>query len=426
MCVVKNQLAELELVKKVEPAGSAEVNQWNLSATGPTLSGVTRNIDNAAGGTSGFVPVFAGQQYTLSETGTVDGFTNGTTWVCTGDGISFTQPNLVTVPAGKRASCEITNTRGASLDVEKTSVGGVGPFDFATVSTPDDGAALPASFTRTTTAENVPTANAPFGFTASELGTKFVTETVPAGWTLTNIVCTAGGAEISIGTGTGADFVGNAGFDAGDTTVRAVITAGDTPSLCVFTNTRGASLDVEKTSVGGVGPFDFATVSTPDDGAALPASFTRTTTAENVPTANAPFGFTASELGTKFVTETVPAGWTLTNIVCTAGGAEISIGTGTGADFVGNAGFDAGGTTVRAVITAGDTPSCVFTNTRGASLDVEKTSVGGVGPFDFVTVSTPDDGAALPASFTRTTTPRMSRRPTRRSGSPRLSWARSS
>ena len=207
VCVVKNQLAELELVKKVEPAGSAEVNQWNLSATGPTLSGVTRNIDNAAGGTSGFVPVFAGQQYTLSETGTVDGFTNGTTWVCTGDGISFTQPNLVTVPAGKRASCEITNTRGASLDVEKTSVGGVGPFDFATVSTPDDGAALPASFTRTTTAENVPTANAPFGFTASELGTKFVTETVPAGWTLTNIVCTAGGAEISIGTGTGADFV---------------------------------------------------------------------------------------------------------------------------------------------------------------------------------------------------------------------------
>ena len=192
----------------------------------------------------------------------------------------------------------LTNTRGASLDVEKTSVGGVGPFDFVTVSTPDDGAALPASFTRTTTAENVPTANAPFGFTASELGTKFVTETVPAGWTLTNIVCTAGGAEISIGTGTGADFVGNAGFDAGDTTVRAVITAGDTPS-CVFTNTRGASLDVEKTSVGGVGPVDFVTVSTPDDGAALPASFTRTTTAENVPTANAPFGFTASELGTK-------------------------------------------------------------------------------------------------------------------------------
>ena len=72
------------------------------------------------------------------------------------------------------------------------------------------------------------------------------------------------------------------------------------------------------------------------------------------------------------MTETVPAGWTLTNIVCTAGGAEISIGTGTGADFVGNAGFDAGDTTVRAVITAGDTPSCVFTNTKLGRILVDK------------------------------------------------------
>ena len=161
----------------------------------------------------------------------------------------------------------------------------------------------------------------------SQFGTKYVGEPAPNGWTLTDIVCTAGGAEITIGTGTGAGFAqgATAGFDAGDTTVKAVIGAGDTPS-CVFTNTKLASLDVEKETVGGTATFGYTV-----DGSGL-SGFNRNTAVNN-PTQSSPFDFTAAEFGTKFVTETTQSGWTLTDIVCTAGGAEITIGTGTGAGF---------------------------------------------------------------------------------------------
>ncbi len=277
---------------------------------------------------------------------------------------------------------------GASLDIEKQSVGGTATFDFT-----GTGAGLPATFTRDTAAAN-PTANAPFAFTAPQFGTKYVQETPEAGWTLTNIACTANGAVITIGTGSGAGFAqgATAGFDPGDTTVRAVIDASDAPA-CTFTNAQ-ASLDIEKQSVGGTGTFNYAV-----NGTGL-APFTRNTAVAN-PTTNAPFTFTAPQFGTKDVQETpVPAGWTLTNIVCAANGAVITIGTGIGAGFAspGGAGFNAGDTTVRAVIAAGNTPTCTFTNTADASLDVEKQSVGGTATFDFG-----GTGAGLPATFTRDT-----------------------
>ena len=57
---------------------------------------------------------------------------------------------------------------GASLDIEKQSVGGTATFDFT-----GTGAGLPATFTRNTAVTN-PTANAPFAFTAPQFGTKDV------------------------------------------------------------------------------------------------------------------------------------------------------------------------------------------------------------------------------------------------------------
>ncbi len=123
-------------------------------------------------------------------------------------------------------------------------------------------------------------------------------ETPEAGWTLTNIACAANGAVITIGTGSGAGFAqgATAGFDPGDTTVRAVIAAGNTPT-CTFTNSLNASLDIEKQSVGGTATFDYAV-----NGAGL-APFTRDTAVSN-PTANAPFTFAAAQFGTKDVQET--------------------------------------------------------------------------------------------------------------------------
>ena len=91
-----------------------------------------------------------------------------------------------------------------------------------------------------------------------------------------------------------------------------------------FGNARGASLDVEKETEGGTATFGYTV-----DGSGL-SPFNRNT-ATNNPTQSSPFDFTESQFGTKFVTETTQSGWTLTNIVCTASGAGITIGTGTGA-----------------------------------------------------------------------------------------------
>ena len=163
---------------------------------------------------------------------------------------------------------------------------------------------------------------------------------------------------------------------------------------CTYTNTQNASLDIEKQSVGGTATFDYAV-----NGSGL-APFTRDTAVAN-PTANAPFAFTGLQLGTKDVQETPEPGWTLTNIACTANGAVITIGTGIGGTFAqgATAGFDPGDTTVRAVITGGDAPTCTFTNTQNATLSISKTTEGGDGTFDFT-----GTGTGVPAAFTIATT----------------------
>ena len=104
-------------------------------------------------------------------------------------------------------------------------------------------------------------------------------------------------------------------------------------------------------------------------------------------------------MGDKYVKETLLAGWTLSNITCTLGGAEIVIGTGINGTFAAGAtnGFDPGDTSVKVTMTAGDTPSCEFENTKNASLDIEKQTSGGTGTFSY-TVS----GSGL-VDFTRNT-----------------------
>ncbi len=62
---------------------------------------------------------------------------------------------------------------------------------------------------------------------------------------------------------------------------------------------------------------------------------------------------------------------------------------------------------MRAVIDAGDAPTCTYTNTQNASLDIEKQSVGGTATFDFT-----GTGTNVPATFTRNTRP-PTRRPAR-------------
>ena len=104
------------------------------------------------------------------------------------------------------------------------------------------------------------------------------------------------------------------------------IGAGDNPT-CTFVNTKDASIDIEKQSVGGTAEFDYTVL-----GAPL-AAFTRNTATQGNPTATNPVAVTFANFGDKYVTESAEAGYTLTNITCTANGAVITIGTGQGGAF---------------------------------------------------------------------------------------------
>ncbi len=115
----------LALLKTVvNPYGTAaNANNWTLSADGPgTASDLT-----GAGGVAR-TPVAAGT-YTLSETGSVAGYTNGTTWTCATTGgtpVSVTN-NQVTLAAGADVACTITNTAIAPhLTLKKNVVDAAG------------------------------------------------------------------------------------------------------------------------------------------------------------------------------------------------------------------------------------------------------------------------------------------------------------
>ena len=228
--------------------------------------------------------------------------------------------------------------------------------DFGYATTGSGGGTFGSGFSLDNDADGTLPASRTFTFTGADAtGTKTITESAVAGWTLTNLVCTGGGANTS--------------------TAGAVATIGLNPGeavTCTYTNTQNASLDIEKPSVGGTATFDYAV-----GGSGLAATSPANTAVAN-PTTNAPFPFTGFQLGTKDVQETPEPGWTLTNIVCTPNGAEITIGTGIGGTFAqgATAGFDPGDTTVRAVITAGDTPTCTYTNTADATLAIHKTTRG--------------------------------------------------
>src|SRR5207249_2609938 len=105
-----------------------------------------------------------------------------------------------------------------------------------------------------------------------------------------------------------------------DDTVKVTVGAGNNPT-CTFTNTQNASLAIQKTVVGPSATFNYT-----GTGADVPASFSRTPAVANGTTSAAAFAISGSNLGDKYVQESVPTGYALTNIVCTANGATVVIG----------------------------------------------------------------------------------------------------
>ncbi len=132
----KRSIAQLGLVKRVVPAG--DPTQWSLSAVSASSAYNQKDITGAAGGTGGPRDVYAGMTYNLSEAGSVAGYTNGQTWVCTSGGTPYAGQDgaSVTLQPGDVVSCEITNSRDAGAvqitkEFNPLSSGFVGSFTVA-------------------------------------------------------------------------------------------------------------------------------------------------------------------------------------------------------------------------------------------------------------------------------------------------------
>ncbi|MGH3132147.1 MAG: prealbumin-like fold domain-containing protein [Gaiellaceae bacterium] len=295
-------------------------------------------------------------------------------------------PSSIGLSAGETVKCTFTNAKLGSIVVDKVTVPANDPqsFSFSLTGGPDS---VSQSFGLTHVAT-------PHDSGPVKPGSYSVAETVPAGWSLTSAVCSDGSAATAIA------------LDAGETVT------------CTFTNTKQSKIVVEKQTNPEGDPQSFGfTASYDGDGFSLtdgqqndsgPLAAGTYAVSENVPAgwdlesavcsdaspANAialaagetvtcvftnekdakivvekqtspdgsqqVFPFTASydgdgfsladgqqsdsgdlDPGTYSVSETVPAGWDLTSAVCS---------DGSGVDAIG--------------LAAGETVTCVFTNTQ--------------------------------------------------------------
>src|SRR5207253_1312741 len=101
----------LDKITTYTHGGTAPESAWTLTADG----GIAGMLSGP--GAAGHADVVSGAAfkagiYTLSESAAPTGYTNGTTWSCTGTG-TFTAPNSIALTAGQSAVCSITNTDNA-------------------------------------------------------------------------------------------------------------------------------------------------------------------------------------------------------------------------------------------------------------------------------------------------------------------------
>jgi hypothetical protein len=186
VCTINNSdnPASLKLVKTVsnDNGGTAVASQWTLSASGPTpISG--------AGGL-GPVNVKAGT-YGLSESGSVPGYTNGTSYSCVktppgGNPGNAVSTSSLSLGPGDSAVCTINNHDNPSyIIINKFAKGGNSTFDFTIT-----GGLVP--LTPSITTQNGTGTTGPIQV---PVGNYNVSEQMPASgtiWMLTDITCTTG------------------------------------------------------------------------------------------------------------------------------------------------------------------------------------------------------------------------------------------
>jgi uncharacterized cupredoxin-like copper-binding protein len=297
----------IKVIKQTDPDGSTADFDFDLSPD-PNSEG-TQTLSDGEDFT--WDDLNAGT-FTLSESNLPAGWTL-TDISCNDDDVEIEDLGAGTVQlfldSLENITCTFTNTQDGRIEIEKQTEpdGSTTDFTFTgdVAGTLSDGESA---------GEDV----APGSYSS--------TETVPAGWTLTDITC-----DDADSTGDTATGVASFEVDPGET-VR-----------CVFTNTQDGRIEIEK--------------QTEPDGSTTDFTFTgdvagTLSDGESAGEDVAPGSYSS--------TETVPAGWTLTDITCDDADS-------TGDTATGVASFE---------VDPGETVRCVFTNTQDGTVEVVKTVSG--------------------------------------------------
>lgn len=214
---------------------------------------------------------------------------------------------VVGLAVNDNVTCTYTNTQRAKVIINKVTVPAGNTTSFAYTSTLPGGnfSLTGASPNNTRTESNILP------------GSYSVTEAVPAGWDLTNLVCTEAAGGDNGSSGDKNTRVASIDADPGETIT------------CTFTNTKRATVIVKKVMIGGTGTFNFT--GTPNGSI---STNNGTITAANV----VPGNYSSSE--------SAAAGWSLQSITCDDSDSTGNVNTRT-ASFV---------------AAAGETVTCTFTN----------------------------------------------------------------
>ena len=343
-CVFTNTKgAALTVVKQTDPSSDPQDFVFDLTGAA-TPASVTLDTDANSDGTpsQATYAIGAGQlgEYTVTEPPT-----NGwllTELVCEGDD-DFERSNttaVLDIEAGESVVCTFVNTKDGSLKVVKVTDPASDPQDFDFDLTGDG---VPTDLDLDTDPASAGTpSEQTFPLDATELGGHTVTESVTAGWTLTDLECTGGGDDSSTDEATRKATLD---IDAGENVV------------CTFTNTKHASLKVVKVTDPASDPQDFD-FNLAGSGVGTDLDLD-TDGADNTLQSEQTFPLNAAQLDTKTVTESLTDGWSLTDLECTGGGDNTSTT----------------GHTVTVGVDAGENVVCIFTNTKDATVTVVKDAI---------------------------------------------------
>ena len=320
--------------------------------------------------------------------------TGNTGAIGTLSGSTLTIP-AANVVAGADLSCTFTNSKIPTVKLQKTSIGGTGTFSFSTSA---NLASAPISIVTASAGTAAPLT--PTAINVSSIGTAVsVTESAVAGYALTGFSCTDANSAVTGNTGTFGSFV--AATQVASVPAANIVAGADL--TCVLTNTKTATVKLQKISQGGTGTFSF---SGSTNLASTPSSIVTVTVGIVAPAS--PAAITITTLSTPVtVTESAVAGYALTAFSCTDANSAITGNTGTFGSFVAAAQV---ATVPAANIVAGADITCALTNRKAPTFKVQKITRGGFGgPFSFsqtglvsapAAISTTADNVAAPVSPT--------------------------